>query len=279
MMNKLQSALELRYGGMAPATDLTPAAGDELLQHLLGHRSVRAYQDCALPAGTLELLLAAAQSAASSSNLQSWTVVAVEDEARKARLAEWCGSQEHVRKAPLFLVWLADLSRLDRVAAREQSPADANRYFDQFLVAAVDAALAAQNAVVAAEAMGLGTVYIGGIRNHADAVSQELKLPSHVFPVFGLCVGVPDPAQAAAVKPRLAQSVVLHREVYADPASGEEEQGIRNYDAVVQAFQAEQGLPQVGWSAPAAKRVADSHCLSGRDALGRYLEQQGFELL
>ena len=65
-------------------------------------------------AGTLEMLVAAAQSASTSSNLQAWSLVAVEDSARKARLAELVGNQAHVRAAPLFLVWLADLARLER---------------------------------------------------------------------------------------------------------------------------------------------------------------------
>ena len=48
-----------------------------MLQHLLAHRSVRAYLPDALPEGTLAHLVAAAQSAPTSSNLQAWSVIAI----------------------------------------------------------------------------------------------------------------------------------------------------------------------------------------------------------
>jgi len=116
--------------------------------------------------------------------------------------------------APLLLVFLALGMLAGRAAARLGVASDANRYFEMFLVAALDATLAAQNAVLVAEAMGLGTVYIGAIRNRPEEVAAELKLPPLVFPVFGLCVGHPDPAQPAGVKPRLAQTAIVHREQY-----------------------------------------------------------------
>lgn len=78
--------------------------------------------------------------------------------------------------------------------------------------ATIDAALAAQNATIAAESLGLGTVYIGGIRNQPVRVTETIQLPPHLFTVFGLCVGYPDEAKPAAIKPRLPQAAVLHRE-------------------------------------------------------------------
>ena len=174
------------------------AGANPLIESLLGHRTVRAFLPDPVPEDTLALMVAAAQSAATSSNLQTWSVVAVKDPARKARLASLVGGQAHVRDCPLLLVWLADLSRLDRVGNLTGVPAKANDYLEMFLVALVDAALAAQNAVVAAESLGLGTVYIGAMRNRPEDVAQELALPQHAFAAFGLCVGRPDPARPAA---------------------------------------------------------------------------------
>jgi nitroreductase len=68
-----------------------------------------------------------------------------------------------------------------------------------FLMAAIDTALAAQNAVVAAESLGLGTVYIGALRNQPERVAQVLGLPHKSFAVFGLCVGHADPEQPTGV--------------------------------------------------------------------------------
>ena len=90
-----------------------PALWNETLDLLLAHRSHRNYLDQPLPEGALETIVAAAQSASTSSNLQVWSVVAVEDPARKLRLADLAGGQQHVRDCQLLLIWLCDLARLD----------------------------------------------------------------------------------------------------------------------------------------------------------------------
>ena len=107
-----------------------------------------------LPDGTLETLVAAAQSAATSSNLQTWSVIAVTDPDRKAALAKVASNQKHIEQCPLFLVWVADISRNQRLGAEEDVTLETMPYQETFLVAAIDAALAAQNATVAAESPG-----------------------------------------------------------------------------------------------------------------------------
>ena len=94
-----------------------PGQWNQVLETILSHRSVRGFLPRRLPDNTLELLIAAAQSASTSSNLQFWSVVAVQEPERRSRLAELAGQQQFIRDAPLLLVWLADLSRLDRIAA------------------------------------------------------------------------------------------------------------------------------------------------------------------
>jgi nitroreductase len=111
----------------------------------------------------------------------------------------YSGYQAQVRDCPLLLVFIADLSRLDRVSERGGGRADANRFLEMFLVASVDAALAAQNALVAAESLGLGTCYIGAMRNHPEQVAEVLGLPPDAFAVFGLCIGWPDPARPGSI--------------------------------------------------------------------------------
>lgn len=98
--NSLSSAaLAARYG---QAVELPTAGANAVIDSLLAHRSVRAYLDRPLAHGTLETLVAAAQSAPTSSNLQAWTVVAVEDPARKERLSKLAADQAHIRECPLF---------------------------------------------------------------------------------------------------------------------------------------------------------------------------------
>ncbi|MDF1486198.1 NADPH-dependent oxidoreductase [Ramlibacter sp. H39-3-26] len=265
--------LRARYGAQAPAITL---AASQVLDQLLGHRSVRHFLPDALPAGTIETLVAAAQSAPSSSNLQTWSVIAVQSQPSRDRLAELTGNQAHIARAPLFLAWLADLSRIARVAGRAQRSADGLHYLDTFLMAVIDAALAAQNAVSAAASLGLGTVYAGALRNRPEEVAELLGTPDGVFPVFGLAVGWPDPVRPAAVKPRLPQQAVLHHERYQTPAA--EAQDIAAYDAAMRGFQAGQQMPQQDWSAQALDRLRDAPALKGRARLVEALHAAGFSL-
>src|SRR3546814_7369666 len=125
------------------------------------------------------------------------------------RISDWSSdvcSSDLIVQAPLFLVWLIDLGRLTRLAEARGVSSEALTYLESFLLGAVDASLAAQSAVVALESLGLGSVYIGGIRNRPAEVVAELGLPRNVFPVFGLVVGRPDPAKPAHIKPRLPQA-------------------------------------------------------------------------
>jgi nitroreductase len=264
--------LQARYG----AADAPVAtAWNDVLETLLAHRSVRSFLPRTLPDGTLDLLLAAAQSAASSSNLQAWSVVAVADPARKARLAAIAGTQKHIEQAPLFLVWLADLDRLADVATREGVEVEGIAYLELLVVGIVDAALAAQNAVTALESLGLGSVYIGAIRNNIEAVAAELALPPRVLPVFGLSVGYANPAVPTGIKPRLAPSAVLHHETY-EPAGRSE--AVTRYNAVLNAFQRTHGLQAETWSSKVAERVRTPKALAGRHRLRQALNTLGFEL-
>ncbi|WP_348255461.1 NADPH-dependent oxidoreductase [Leptolyngbya sp. ST-U4] len=249
---------------------------NETLTTLLSHRSVRAYRPDALPPNTLEMLVAAAQAASSSLNLQTWSVVAIEDPTRKDKLAQLAGNQAHIRQCPLFLVWLADLARLHHLAQEQGLPAEGLDYLEMFLTATIDAALAAQNATLTAESLGLGTVYIGGMRNHPEAVAETLQLPPHLFAVFGLCVGYPDEAKPAAIKPRLPQAAVLHRETY---NLARQEEAIAQYNEVMQQFYESQQMNVAGdWVEHSLKRVATAQALNGRDRLKEILQRLGFPL-
>jgi Nitroreductase family len=115
-----------------------PVDWNDTLATILSHRSVRAYLPDPLPAGTIETLVTAAQSASSSSNLQLWSVVAVEDKARKGRLAALAGGQKHIDQAPLLLVWLVDLARIGAMAEERGSAVEGLTYLESFLVGAVD---------------------------------------------------------------------------------------------------------------------------------------------
>jgi nitroreductase len=246
---------------------------NEVIATILAHRSVRAFLSDPLPEGTLERLVAAASSASTSSNLQTWSVVAVEDGARKTRLAELASGQKHIEQCPLYLVWCVDHSRLHLAAQERQMVLSGLDYLEPYIVGVVDAALAAQNAAIALESLGLGFVYIGAMRNHPEEVAATLGLPTHVMALFGMCVGYPDPTKPADIKPRLPQHAVLHREQY----SGEgHSAAIAEYDARLVEFQREQGMRETPWTELATNRVHTTRSLHGRDRIRDALQTLGF---
>ena len=265
-----------RYG--APAADIavTPPAWNRTLDTLLSHRSVRRFRAGAVPPGTVETLVAAAQSAPTSSNLQTWSVVAVEDPDRKARLSVLAGDQAFIREAPLFLVWLIDQQKLKSVAAGQGREVLAFDYLETFLLGAVDTSLAAQNATLAAEALGLEATYVGGIRNKPLEVAAELGLPQHVFALVGMAVGWPDTDAGLEVKPRLPQEAVLFREQYAwgEPQA----EAVADYNPRLRAFQGRQGLAEQDWTSLAVNRTAGPQSMAGRHVLRDTLRTLGFPL-
>lgn len=265
-------ALARRYG-----RDTAPAAGpwNDVIASLLDHRSVRGYRPDPLAVGTLETLIAAAQSAATSSNLQTWSVVEVANPGTRAELARIANNQKHIEECPLFLVWCADVSRNERLASEEGKPIEALPYLETFLVSAIDAALAAQNAVAAAESLGLSTVYIGALRNNVERVAELLALPAGTVGVFGLCVGYAKPGSESAVKPRLPQSVVLHRERYSSAVEGDARKA---YDAELSRYSKAHEMAAYSWTERVLNRMGTIKALSGRDTLKAALQRLGFPL-
>lgn len=248
------------------------------LELIRRHGSVRNYRPDPIPAETIEAIVAAAQRTSTSSNMQAYSVVAVMDAAKRARLAGLCGNQEHIAGAPVFLAWCADLARLDR-ACELRGYLQETGYVENFLIAAVDAVIAAQSAALAAESLGLGICYIGSIRNHTQAVIDLLGLPRLVFPITGMTVGWP--AADPLIRPRLPQSAVLHWETYAHEHDAE----LAAYDRAMAATGIYGGrqipvpgkpdeMEDYGWTEHTARRVAQAV----RTDLRAVLEAQGFAL-
>ncbi len=243
------------------------------------HGSVRKYKPDPVPQELIETMVVAGQRASTSSNLQMTSVVAVTDAAMRVRLSEICGGQAHVAQAPVFLTWCADLARLDR-ACHLRGYTQVTDYVENFLVAAVDVAIAAQNAALAAESLGLGICYIGSIRNDTAAVIALLKLPRLVFPIVGMTVGWP--VEPPPVRPRLPLSAILHWEQY-DPAPKDAELAAYDRTMIATGIYAGRQVPvpgkptemaDYGWTEHSARRVAQAL----RTELREVLRQQGFAL-
>jgi len=249
------------------------------IEQIHRHFSVRAYKPDAVPADLVETVVVAGQRASTSSNLQTYSVVAVTDPAKIERLAELSGGQKQIRQAPVFLTWCADLSRLDRIC-RARGYEQVAEHVESFLVAAVDAALAMQNAALAAESLGLGMCYIGALRNHTAEAIELLELPRLDFPISGMALGWP--AAEPFIRPRLSLEAVLHWERYDTTGAAESlaaydqamvETGI--YDGRQVSVPGQPGETEdYGWQEHSARRASQAV----RIHLRQVLAQQGFAL-
>jgi FMN reductase (NADPH) len=242
------------------------------------HASVRHYTDEAISAQTIETILAAGQRASTSSNLQLYSVIVVTATGMKEQLAQLADNQDFIRQAPVFLTWCADLARMERVC-QLQNIQQVSNLVDNFLTAVVDASLAAQNAALAAESLGLGICYVGALRSNTRAVIDLLHLPRLVLPLFGMTVG--KPARQVRRKTRLPLEAIVHWEAY----RSDQDALLHDYDRVM----AESGIyngrqtsfpgrsesmEPYGWLEHSARRTGKA----SRQELRQILVEQGFLL-
>lgn len=263
-MIPLSDLLARRFGPSAP--EIPEALAREPHRVALAHGSVRAFTADPLEPALVQLILACAQSAPTSSNLNAFTIITVSDPARKARLAALAGDQAWVAECPEFLVFCADLNRLATLCAlagRPPPPPGA----ETLLLCAVDAALAGMNAMTAAEAAGLGAVMIGGLRERPGEIAETLALPPGVFALFGMCLG--HPARPGAIRPRPAPAALIHREQYRPEAI---EPGLREYSDRLAAEYAARGVSGNYLSRTASRLQPDAMRLG----MTEFLRERGF---
>lgn len=242
---------------------------NETLALLLNHRSIRKFTDQPLTREQVETIVAAGQAASTSSNVQAYSVIAVTEKGLQEELARLSGNQAYVHSCPVFLVWCADLSRLKEAAQKHRPGGETYEgSMENLIVATVDTALAAQNAATAAESLGLGIVYIGGIRNQIAEVASLLGLPKLAYPLFGMCVGYPD--QQPVLRPRLPQEAVLHWNGYDASRS---EKHVHRYDEIMTDYLRERtaGAKATPWS----ELMADKLAQPSRMHMGQFLRDRG----
>ncbi|WOA51846.1 oxygen-insensitive NADPH nitroreductase [Dickeya solani] len=171
------------------------------------HRSIRSFIDQPLSDEQRNVIIAAAQSASTSSFLQCSSIIRITEPALRSQLVHLTGEQPWVGQAAEFWVFCADFHRHQQIYPQAELG-----LAEQLLLGCVDTALMGQNALVAAESLGLGGVFIGGIRNQIAEVTRLLALPQQVLPLFGLCLGYP--AAQPDLKPRLPAALVVHENRY-----------------------------------------------------------------
>ncbi|WP_299001645.1 oxygen-insensitive NADPH nitroreductase [uncultured Shewanella sp.] len=231
---------------------------------ILAHRSIRKFTQQAIDESLLTTLLNCAIAASTSSFIQCVSIIRITETDSRKTLTQLAGGQEYVASAAEFFVFCADFNR------HKQINPDAQLGFtEQTLIGAIDAALMAQNTLLAAESLGLGGVYIGGIRNNPQAVSDLLAMPSHVIPLFGLCLGYPD--QNPEIKPRLPQSLVVHQERYQDKV---DKKILSKYDEHTREYYRHrtQGAKDMSWS----EQITTTLNKESRPFMKDFINKKGF---
>ena len=196
----------------------------ETITLMKSHTSVRRFKEEVIPQEDLNTILSAGQMASSWKNFQSYSVIVVRSQEKKDALYELV-PQEAIRQSAAFLLFVGDLNRAEK-GARLHTDTFQPQGVEGLLITSVDAALAGQNTLLAAESLGYGGVIIGLVRYKSVELAELFKLPDYTYPVFGIALGVPN--QQHDVKPRLPLENVVFEEEYQEQTS----EAIEAYDRV-----------------------------------------------
>ncbi|MGT2910403.1 nitroreductase family protein [Streptococcus cameli] len=188
------------------------------------HSSVRRFKEEAIPEDHLKAIINAGRAASTWKNFQSYSIVVLSSTEKKQALYDLL-PQPAILQADKILVFVGDHNRASKAAALHGAPFDA-KGTENLLISSVDASLAAQNAMLAAESLGYGGVFIGMIRHVALAVSELIALPDYTYPIFCIALGVPN--QQHPVKPRMAYEAIVFEEEYQE----QDVAAIEDHDAV-----------------------------------------------
>lgn len=187
---------------------------NEILAALHRRKSVRAYTEESVSPEKKELILKAACTAPTAGNQQLYTILDITDQEIKDKLAVSCDNQPFIAKAPLVLIFCADCQKWYDAFVHGGCDPRPPRAGD-LMLAVTDCAIAAQNAVTAAESLGLGSCYIGDIMERCEFHRELLQLPDYVFPAVMLVMGVPTRQQLERQKPeRCALQHIVHENAY-----------------------------------------------------------------
>ncbi|MCO4773166.1 MAG: nitroreductase family protein, partial [Deltaproteobacteria bacterium] len=189
----------------------------------------------------------------------------ITDGAVRQALVPLTGGQSKVADAGAFFVVCGDVRRHRLICDDAGVSYDAR--LEAFLVAAVDASLFAQNLVVAFEAQGYGVCYVGGLRNDLDAVDELLDLPLGVYPLYGLCVGVP--AEEPLERPRLPLDAVWSKDQV--PSDDALRAHLTAYDADYAAYMERRSGKARGWTGSMARKYVSP----ARDHIAAYYRRKG----
>ena len=185
---------------------------NQMTKLLMERASCRSFSDKRIPAVVMQLVLEAGIHAPTGWNLQPYSIIKIENDETKQKLAEMCG-QGFISQAPVLLLFCIDWYRVERWARLSVAPFTATRSFRHFWISFQDTILCAQNLCTAADSMGLGSVYVGAVVEFLADVRDMFQLPQGVLPVVLLCLGYPKTTRPQPQR-KLSVDVIVHSERY-----------------------------------------------------------------
>ena len=187
---------------------------NEILTALYERKSMRAYTGEPVSPAKKELILRVACATPTAGNQQLYTILNITDQRIKDKLAVSCDNQPFIAEAAMVLIFCADCQKwYDAFAAGGCEPRPPRA--GDLMLAVTDCAIAAQNAVVAADSLGLGSCYIGDIMEQCEFHRELLGLPGYVFPAVMLVIGSPTRQQLDRPKPgRYDLKHIVHENAY-----------------------------------------------------------------
>jgi FMN reductase [NAD(P)H] len=185
---------------------------NQTLKLLIQRASCRSFSDKKIPPDVMEHILEAGIRAPSGGNLQPFSIIKIEENQTKRKLAELCERQYFIAQAPANLLFCIDWHRIWRWAELETAPFTATSSFRHFWISFQDTIIAAQNICAAADSLGLGSVYIGSVLECLKELKEIFQLPDGVFPVVFLSLGYP--RTKPSLRKKLTVDVIVHDECY-----------------------------------------------------------------
>ncbi len=239
----------------------------DLLKH---HVSVRDFKDEPLSPAIKQRLLTAAHAGSSSNFVQATSIIEITDQTVRAEIADISQSAAYVKKSGAFYVFVADLYRQATILKARHQDLTPITTMESLLVSVVDTAIAGENMAVAAESLGLGICFIGGIRNDLQRIKELLHLPKYTVHLFGLTIG--EPLTKNEVKPRLPLKNFVSENQY-QPAVFTD---LRQYDQVMADYYLHRAshAKVMDWSTSQSQFFAEVR----RPAVASFLQEQGFML-
>ncbi len=233
------------------------------IQHQMNHRTIREFTDQPVPPEMLQAVLNVINQTASSTGMQSASVIRVTDPRIKQEIADVC-HQQYVARAAELLIFIVDVYRNAQIAESKGCTAESRRDMDRFFQGWTDACLMAQNATSAVESLGMGAVFLGSILNDPAKIIQILKLPQLTFPVVGMGFGFPN--QQPQLKPRIPLNLRVFENEY--QFLDDYSQAFSDYDTVMQTY----------YDLREANRRVDSFSLQVVKKLENPIEKRGLIL-